>query len=109
MSCDFNRFPQNHIEHLGQEGFLGVCIDAKYGGSGHDLLTFALGVEELSRRCASTGILVSIHNCLYADLVQTYGTPEQIKEFLIPFTNGQIGVFALSEHGTKEFVLFVAF
>lgn len=93
------RFPQKHIENLSREGLLGACIDQKYGGSGYDLLTFTLAIEELSRCCASTGILVSIHNCLYADLVQTYGTTDQINEFLIPFTKGQIGVFALSEHG----------
>lgn len=78
---------------------MGACIDRKYGGKGLDLLTFTLVVEELSRCCASTGIIVSIHNCLYADLVQTYGTDEQKQRFLVPFTQGEIGVFALSEHG----------
>lgn len=93
------RFPQKHIEKLVNAELMGACIDQKYGGSGHDLLTFTLIIEELSRCCASTGILVSIHNCLYADLVQTYGTSDQIDKFLVPFTRGKIGVFALSEHG----------
>lgn len=86
---------------------MGACIDEKYGGRGYDLLTFTLAIEELSRVCASTGIIVSIHNCLYADLVQTYGSSDQIKEFLVPFTSGQIGVFALSEHGRNEKFLLI--
>lgn len=77
---------------------MGACIDEKYGGKGYDILTLTLAIEELSRVCASTGIIVSIHNCLYANLIQSYGTPDQLDEFLVPFTTGQIGVFALSEH-----------
>lgn len=79
---------------------MGICIDQKYGGAGLDLLTTCLAVEEISRGCASTGIIVSIHNCLYADLIQRVGSCEQKEEYLGPFTSGdQIGVFALSEHG----------
>lgn len=78
---------------------MGLCIDEKYGGIGLDLLSASVIIEELSRCCASTGIIVSIHNCLYAELVQRYGSLDQIEEFVRPFTNGQIGAFALSEHG----------
>lgn len=80
---------------------MGACVDEKYGGKGLDLLTFTLAIEEFSRGCASTGIIVSIHNCLYADLIQSFGTSQQIQEFLVPYTNGRIGIFALSEHGNN--------
>lgn len=83
-------------------GLLGACINQKYGGSGYDLLTFCTVIEEVSRCCASTGIIMSIHNCLYADLVQRFGNQQQIEEFLVPFVSGQIGVFALSEHGIQD-------
>lgn len=76
---------------------MGICIDETYGGVGYDLLSGCVVLEELSRCCASIGIIASIHNCLYAEMVQRYGTPEQIEEFLRPFTNGEIGAFALSE------------
>lgn len=76
---------------------MGICINESYGGVDYDLLSACVVLEELSRSCASIGIIASIHNCLYAELVQRYGTPEQIDEFLRPFTNGQIGAFALSE------------
>lgn len=97
------RFPQTHIEQLAHKGLFGAVIDKKYGGSEYDLVTFTIAIEELSRCCASTGIIVSIHNCLYADLIQNYGTSEQIERFLVPFANEHIGVFALSEHGRNEF------
>ncbi|XP_031632268.1 short-chain specific acyl-CoA dehydrogenase, mitochondrial-like [Contarinia nasturtii] len=93
-----SKFPNEQIGKLTELGLMGACIDQKYGGKGYDLLSFTLAIEELSRCCASTGIIASIHNCLYANLIQTYGTPDQINEFLIPFTKGKIGVFALSEH-----------
>lgn len=80
---------------------MSACIDKKFGGSGYDLLTFSLMIEEISRCCASTGIIVSIHNCLYADLIQSYGDQQQIEQFLLPFTNGKLGAFALSEHGMR--------
>lgn len=78
-----------------------MCIDKKYGGSGLDMLSTCVAIEELSRGCASTGILASIHNCLYAELIERVGTEEQREEFLRPFTTGSIGAFALSEEGEK--------
>lgn len=92
-------FPTEKIKRLGELGWLGACIDRKYGGCGLDLVTLSVVVEEISRCCASTGIILSIHNCLYADLVQRFGNQRQIDEYLIPFIGGEIGVFALSEHG----------
>lgn len=82
-------------------GLMSACIKEKYGGSAYDLLTLSLIIEEISRCCASTGIIVSIHNCLYAELIQSFGNEQQKEDFLIPFTKGDIGVFALSEHGAR--------
>lgn len=78
---------------------MGLCIDKANNGSELGLLSACVIIEELARCCASTGIIVSIHNCLYAELVQQYGTSDQIERFLKPFTSGRIGAFALSEHG----------
>lgn len=94
----FLSFPAETIEKLGAKGWMGMCIDRSNGGSGHGLLTGCAIIEELSRCCASTGIIASIHNCLYAKLVEMYGTKDQIERFLRPFCSGQIGAFALSEH-----------
>lgn len=78
---------------------MGACVDEEYGGLGRDYLSLAVAVEELSRGCASTGMVVSIHNFLYANLVNEKGTPEQKERFLGDYTKGAIGCFALSEPG----------
>lgn len=77
---------------------MGMCADKKYGGSELDTLSTSLVVEELTRGCASTGIIVSIHNCLYINLLNKHGTVEQKEKYLAPYTtSGKIGAFALSE------------
>lgn len=93
------RFPFDAIEKLADLGLMGACVDKEYGGLGLDYLSLAVAVEELSRGCASTGMIVSIHNFLYANLVNEKGTPEQKERFLRDFTKGSIGCFALSEPG----------
>ncbi|CAH0723147.1 unnamed protein product, partial [Brenthis ino] len=91
------RFPFDEIKRLTNLCLMGVCVDPQYGGLGKDYLSLAVAVEELSRGCASTGMLLSIHNFLYANLVNEKGTPEQKEIFLSDFTKGSIGCFALSE------------
>lgn len=81
---------------------MGATVDEEYGGLGLDYLSLTVAIEELSRGCASTGMILSIHNFLYANLVNERGTPEQKEMFLKDFTKGAIGCFALSEPG--EFV-----
>lgn len=91
------RFPAEQINELGALGLMGINASTKYGGAGHDTLAIAVAVEELSRGCGSTGSIVSIHNCLYANLVDSFGNETQKEQFLRPFTGGQVGCFALSE------------
>lgn len=91
------KFPVEQINELGKIGLMGITASSKYGGAGYDTLAIAIAVEELSRGCGSTGSIVSIHNCLYVDLVQSFGNEAQKEKFLTPFTGGQLGCFALSE------------
>lgn len=88
---------------------MGINVSKQYGGSGLDALSTSIIVEQLSFGCASTGIIVAIHNCLYADLLNNRGTEKQKEEFLRPFTNGTIGAFALSELGIYRRFCFVKF
>lgn len=87
------------IIKLHKAGLLGVGVAKENGGSGGNYLTISRIVEELSRACSSTGALVSIHNCLFADLMQRRGSPDQIQNHLIPILKGQthLGAFGLSE------------
>ncbi|XP_073945621.1 short-chain specific acyl-CoA dehydrogenase, mitochondrial-like isoform X1 [Choristoneura fumiferana] len=91
------RFPFDPIKKLTSLGLMGACVDSESGGLGLDYLSLAVAVEELSRGCASTGMILSIHNFLYANLVNERGTPEQKELFLKEFTQGSIGCFSLSE------------
>lgn len=82
---------------------MGACVPQENGGLGLDYLSLAVAVEEISRGCASTGMILSIHNFLYANLVNEKGTQEQKERFLNEFTKGAIGCFALSEPGKSNF------
>lgn len=96
----YKSIPQHILEILRDAKLLSVCIRREYGGLGLDTLALSLVVEELSKECASTGALVSIHNCLYANLIQRKGTAKQIERLLLPVVaSGSIGVFGLSEAG----------
>lgn len=94
-------YPSNQIKKLADLGILGVVVDKKYGGSGADSLALSVAVEEISRCCGGTGSIVSIHNALYAGILNKVGTPEQKSQFLPDFINrGIVGCFALSEPGS---------
>ncbi|XP_058821338.1 short-chain specific acyl-CoA dehydrogenase, mitochondrial-like [Topomyia yanbarensis] len=91
------RFPFEQISKLADLGFMRVTVDSAYGGSGMTMLALSLIVEELSRGCGSTGSIVSIHNCLYGNLLNRVGTTEQKQLFFGKYSNSTIGAFALSE------------
>lgn len=94
------KFPRAQIKKLGELGLMGIGVSPEYGGSGMSALAVSIVVEELSRVCGSTGAIVSIHNCLYADLVNRLGSDQQKSKFLKPLVDGsRIGAFALSETG----------
>lgn len=85
---------------MGKLGLMGIGVSQIYGGSNLNTLALSVAVEELSKSCASTGAIVSIHNCLYANLLERKGTAEQKERFLQEYVNGwKIGAFALSESG----------
>lgn len=92
------KFPAKEIEQLGEMGCMGIGASSEFGGSSLSTLTLSVIVEELSKSCASVGAIVSIHNCLYVNLLQRAGSHEQKTQWLKEFTNGKkIGAFALSE------------
>lgn len=98
-SIDENgKIPQEVINKLIENGFLGIFIPEEYGGAGMDYLSYAMIVEELSRGCASTGVFVSAHSSLCTWPILEYGTEEQKKKYLPKLTSGEmIGCFCLSE------------
>lgn len=91
-------FPVATVAKLARYGFLGIPFPKKYGGQGGDNLAYTLAVEELSKRCATTGVIVSAHTSLAAAPIFEFGTEEQKHKYLVPLAQGQaLGAFGLTE------------
>ena len=93
-------FPRVTVEKMAKAGFMGIPIPKEYGGQGCDPLTYTMCVEELSKVCGTTGVIVSAHTSLCCDPIQTYGTEEQKQKYLVPLAKGEkLGAFGLTEPG----------
>ncbi len=93
-------FPRENVRKMAKNGFLGIPVPKEYGGQGCDPLTYVLCVEELSKVCGTTGVIVSAHTSLCCDPIQTYGTEEQKQKYLVPLAKGEkLGAFGLTEPG----------
>ncbi|WP_286081341.1 acyl-CoA dehydrogenase [Parablautia intestinalis] len=93
-------FPRGTVEKMAKAGFLGIPVPKEYGGQGCDPLTYAMCVEELSKVCGTTGVIVSAHTSLCCDPIMTYGTEEQKQKYLVPLAKGEkLGAFGLTEPG----------
>lgn len=91
-------FPRETFRKAAELGLTGVAVPEQYGGAGMDHISYAIVIEEISRACASTGVILSVQNSLYCDPVLRFGTEEQKKKFLSPFARGEkIGCYALTE------------
>lgn len=95
-------FPTEAVNQLAELGLMGINTPEENGGSGLDALSYAIAMEEISRGCASVGVIMSAHNSLYMYPVQTFGKPEQHEKWITPFTGVdglKVGCFGLSEPG----------
>jgi butyryl-CoA dehydrogenase len=92
------RFPLDTFKKAAELGLTGVAIPDNYGGAGMDHISYTIVIEEISRVCASTAVILSVQNSLYCDPVYRFGTEEQKQKFLVPFARGEkIGCYALTE------------
>ncbi len=93
-----HKIPDELIQKISALGLLGSFIPEAYGGAGMDILSYALVVEEVSKACASSGVLISAHTSLACDPILHFGTESQKKKFLPPLAaGGKIGSFLLTE------------
>ncbi|MGL5152889.1 MAG: acyl-CoA dehydrogenase [Clostridium sp.] len=94
------RFPMENVEKMAKLGMLGIPFAKEYGGAGGDTLSYIMTVEELSKVCGTTGVIVSAHTSLCASVVDAFGTPAQKSKYLPPLAKGEkIGAFGLTEPG----------
>ncbi len=92
------RFPRETVRRMGELGLMGIAVPEAWGGGGGDTVAYAVALEEVSRACASHGVVMSVNNSLYCEPVARYGTDEQKARFLTPFASGQkLGCFSLTE------------
>lgn len=94
------RFPTETVNKMARCGFFGIPYAKEHGGQGADTVTYALCVEELSRVCATTGVIVSAHTSLCCDPIAKYGSAEQKQKYLPDLLSGKkLGAFGLTEAG----------
>ena len=94
------KFPEENVKKMAELGFFGIPVPKKYGGQGSDVLTYALCVEEISKVCGTTGVIISAHTSLCIDPIMHFGTEEQKMKYVPDLASGKkIGAFGLTEPG----------
>lgn len=92
--------PMENVKKLARYGFFGIPFPKEYGGQGADYLAYSMAVEELSKKCATTGVIVSAHTSLCCAPIFENGNEEQKKKYLPDLLSGRkIGAFGLTEPG----------
>ena len=92
------RFPEETVAKMQKIGLLGIPYPKEYKGQGGDYLAYVMAVEELSKVCATTGVIVSAHTSLCCAPIYENGTDEQKEKFLAPLISGEkLGAFGLTE------------
>ncbi|MGD9909297.1 MAG: acyl-CoA dehydrogenase [Candidatus Izemoplasmatales bacterium] len=92
------RFPVETVQKMKTAGMLGIPFPEKYGGEGGDTLGYIIAVETLSKKCATTGVILSAHTSLASSPIYEFGTEDQKMKYLVPLAKGEkLGAFALTE------------
>ncbi len=93
-----SRYPRELVEEMAGLNLLGMCVSEEFGGAGMDMLSYVLALEEISKACASTGVIMSVNNSLVCEPIKSFGTEAQKKKYLTPLAKGEkLGCYALTE------------
>lgn len=94
-------FDMNIFKQMAELGLTGIPWPEEYGGAGMDYLAYVITIEELSRVCASTGVVLSAHTSLAGWPIYKYGSEEQKQKYLRPMAEGKkVGAYGLTEPGS---------
>ncbi len=94
------RFPEETVRKMGKLGMMGIYFPKEYGGAGGTVLDYVMAVEEMSKVCGTTGVIISAHTSLCAAPIFENGTEEQKQKYLPKLCSGEwIGAFGLTEPG----------
>ena len=95
-----HEFPAENFRRMAELGFMGMMVPQEYGGAGVDTVSYALALTEVAYACASTAVVMSVHNSICCHSLVEFGSPEQKQLWLPRMCDGQcIGAFALTEPG----------
>lgn len=93
-------FPEETVKKMAKLGMMGIYFPKEYGGAGADYISYIMAVEELSKVCGTTGVILSAHTSLCCNPIFEYGTSEQKEKYLPKLCSGEwIGAFGLTEPG----------
>jgi alkylation response protein AidB-like acyl-CoA dehydrogenase len=91
-------FPADNLKKLGELGLMGMMVPPEYGGSGADSVSYVVALSEVAYACASTAVVMSVHNSIVCESILRSGTEDQKKKYLPKLASGEIlGAFALTE------------
>jgi len=91
-------FPAENLRKMGELGLMGMMVPPEYNGAGADTLSYVLALQEVAYACASTAVVMSVHNSIVCETINRFGTEEQKQAYLKPLAaGGVIGAFALTE------------
>ncbi|MGL4731326.1 MAG: acyl-CoA dehydrogenase [Clostridium sp.] len=91
-------FPMENVKKMARYNMMGIPFSTEFGGAGGNNVSYAIAVEELSRVCGTTGVILSAHTSLCASPIDMFGTQDQKEKYLIPLAKGEkIGAFGLTE------------
>ena len=93
-----HEFPSDNVKKMAELGLLGMFVPEQYGGAGMDYMSYVIAIEELSRVCASHGVIASVNNSLVCYPLLAYGNEAQKKKYLTPLAKGELlGAYCLTE------------
>jgi butyryl-CoA dehydrogenase len=94
------KFPYKLIKRMGELGLMGITVPEEYGGAGLDTTSYLIAMEEISRACASTAVIMAVNNSLVCGPIKKFGNEEQKEKFLKPLASGEkLGCYGLTESG----------
>ena len=93
-------FPHDNYRRCAGMGLCGMMVPEEYGGAGFDGVSYVIAIEEVSKACASTGVILSVNNSLFCWPLLRYGSEDQKRKYLVPHARGEkIGAYCLTEPG----------
>jgi len=93
-------FPWDTVKKMAELGLMGMPFSEEWGGGGSDTLGYSIGVEEVSRVCAATGITMAAHTSLGVAPIYQFASQEQKKKYLPDIASGRkLAAFGLTEPG----------